>query len=96
MSQQEFFDFGTFRPQNQVPASATPNHVDWETAPERGLVREWAVMSYQESRAKFVLISPVLLLLQMEICWQTMSDRRVVLMQCKRKIKKLRVIHAII
>ena len=63
----------------KVPASATPNHVDRETVPaERGLVREWAVTSFQESRAKFVLISPVLLLLRGQIGWQTMSDRCVV------------------
>ena len=34
--------------------------------------------SFQESRTKFVLISPVLLLLEGEIGWETMSDRCVV------------------
>ena len=63
----------------KVPASATSSHVDRETVPaERGLVREWAVTSCQESRAKFVLISPVLLILRGEIGWQTMPDRCVV------------------
>ena len=72
-----------------------PNHVDWETVPaERGLVREWAVTSSQESRAKFVLISPYVCYCEGKLVGKLcLIDvlLRVVLMQSEQTLIKLKL-----